>query len=386
MFRPIVSAKAIVDTDTGRCKGYGFVLFEHEESARCAIESLSLRGEKVTYARPPKNADDPHASPQLDPTNLYVAHLPPYINEEKMLELLMEVLDGIGKVFSCRVLLRNDGFSRGIALARLDTPEACDYAIKALNGRLFSGWNHPLTARHANGQKMKSNGSLDIVQSMENMSLVDGSSSRVQGDYWETLVANLDSSSKCEAKNQPLQQKQPTLTSGETFRDPQPIVYAGDPSNTYQQFSTQITIQNSHKPQGLPEIEYRPQQMHQQQMQEQRLYHSEQPQFHHFQSPPPPPPPSHQLLTYQQFQQQHLQNQNQRQTNQQPLPKGPESSMPISIAFHTLQWPSLSPALLEPEPNPLITHMLRNTFAESKKTPSLHSSPDSLGNWMQCTQ
>ena len=58
----VVSAKVIMDRDTNRSKGFGFVEFESEEEAKAAIAALNeseLGGRKITVneARPmaPRN-------------------------------------------------------------------------------------------------------------------------------------------------------------------------------------------------------------------------------------------------------------------------------------------------------------------------------------------
>lgn len=56
-FGTIVSARVVMDRDTGRSKGFGFVEFDSEEAAQSAIESmngkeLSGRPLNVSEARP----------------------------------------------------------------------------------------------------------------------------------------------------------------------------------------------------------------------------------------------------------------------------------------------------------------------------------------------
>ena len=88
----VLHRQAIVDPDLGHCKGYGFVMFERDECAKAALESLLQRGlqvihsslwmsslawhNQVAYARAPKNPDDLHEQPEPDPTNLYVSGIP----------------------------------------------------------------------------------------------------------------------------------------------------------------------------------------------------------------------------------------------------------------------------------------------------------------------
>ena len=50
-FGKIVSTKAIVDNENGKCKGYGFVDFEDPENARVAKETLAEDGIQIQFAK-----------------------------------------------------------------------------------------------------------------------------------------------------------------------------------------------------------------------------------------------------------------------------------------------------------------------------------------------
>lgn len=111
----IVSTKAIMDKTTNRCKGYGFVDFETAEAAQAAVKALT---EKSVQAQMAKQQEQ-------DPTNLYIANLPPTYNEQ----MLHELLESEGLVISTRILRNSDGVSRGVGFARMDSKECCDKII-----------------------------------------------------------------------------------------------------------------------------------------------------------------------------------------------------------------------------------------------------------------
>lgn len=82
-FGAIESSKAIVDTQTEQCKGFGFVLFVKEDDATSCISGLIYYGYQVSFAKESfstrlKNLQDP------DSTNLYLSNLPLNMHEKVM--------------------------------------------------------------------------------------------------------------------------------------------------------------------------------------------------------------------------------------------------------------------------------------------------------------
>lgn len=96
----IVSTKAILDSDSGACKGYGFVDFETNEAAEHALADLLRRGVQAQMAK----------RQESDLTNLYFQNLPLNWTEEELRRLCAQ----FGVVLSCRVLRHQ---SRGAAYA-----------------------------------------------------------------------------------------------------------------------------------------------------------------------------------------------------------------------------------------------------------------------------
>ncbi|VDK56024.1 unnamed protein product, partial [Cylicostephanus goldi] len=145
----ITSTKAIMDKALNQCKGYGFVDFESREAAARAVEMLTKNGIQAQMAKVRRKQITLDFSisklkfisvPQLqqqeqDPTNLYIANLPPNFNEQ----MLENALNPYGMVISTRILRNADGNSRGVGFARMDSKEKCEEIIAALNGKLIEG-------------------------------------------------------------------------------------------------------------------------------------------------------------------------------------------------------------------------------------------------------
>lgn len=63
---------------------------------------------------------------EQDPTNLYLANLPPDFTETD----LQKLLEGYGATISTRVLKNGDGSSRCVGFARMDNEELCAKIIR----------------------------------------------------------------------------------------------------------------------------------------------------------------------------------------------------------------------------------------------------------------
>ncbi|XP_075162165.1 protein alan shepard-like isoform X2 [Haematobia irritans] len=140
----IVSAKAIFDKTTKKCKGYGFVDFESAAYAENAVKSLQAKGIKAQMAK----------QQEQDPTNLYITNLPPYFKETD----LEKMLSKYGHVVSTKILCDAQMNSRGVGFARMENREKCEQIIQVLNGTTIPGANDPLVVKFADsGSSAKKN-------------------------------------------------------------------------------------------------------------------------------------------------------------------------------------------------------------------------------------
>jgi len=138
----IVSTKAIIDQTTSKCKGYGFVDFELPTSAEQAVVALQKQGVQAQMAK----------QQEQDPTNLYIANLPPFMSEND----LEATFKQYGNVISTRILRDNNGLSRGVGFCRMESKEKCDKIISIFNGRpIHAGAKEPLTVKFADGGNKK---------------------------------------------------------------------------------------------------------------------------------------------------------------------------------------------------------------------------------------
>jgi len=144
----IVSAKSIIDREQNICKGYGFVMYETEEQARLAIDSLLRKGVQAAFAKISKPSET-QSMQNVDPTNLYLTNLPTDYDEDALNAMLMACQ--AGDVVSCRVLRDENGDSRRVGLARMNSHEACEAIVKRLNGCILPGSVEALRVKYANG-------------------------------------------------------------------------------------------------------------------------------------------------------------------------------------------------------------------------------------------
>ncbi|KAG8199818.1 hypothetical protein JTE90_000908 [Oedothorax gibbosus] len=139
----IISTKAILDKQTNKCKGYGFVDFESPIAAETAVKALANQGVQAQMAK----------QQEQDPTNLYIANLPPFMTENE----LEDMLQPYGNVISTRIL-RDPGMnSRGVGFARMDNRDMCEMIIQRFNGKVLPGAKEALLVKFADGGNKRRN-------------------------------------------------------------------------------------------------------------------------------------------------------------------------------------------------------------------------------------
>eukprot|EP00794_Sanderia_malayensis_P003150 gene3150-3619_t len=137
----IISTKAILDKDTNKCKGYGFVDFDSPYSAQRAVSALQSKGVQAQMAR----------QQEQDPTNLYLSNLPKSIDENQ----LQQMLSTYGRVISVRILKDAASYSKGVGFARMESKEICQTVIGKLCGQHILGSPEPLLVKFADGGPKK---------------------------------------------------------------------------------------------------------------------------------------------------------------------------------------------------------------------------------------
>ncbi|XP_065338515.1 RNA-binding motif, single-stranded-interacting protein 1 isoform X4 [Cloeon dipterum] len=150
----ITSTKAILDKNTNKCKGYGFVDFESPVAAETAVKSLQAKGIQAQMAKVGISLVHRRQSQQeQDPTNLYIANLPLNYKENDLDALLTKY----GQVISTRILRDTNGQSKGVGFARMESKEKCEQIIQMFNSQQLQGSKEPLLVKFADGGNKKRN-------------------------------------------------------------------------------------------------------------------------------------------------------------------------------------------------------------------------------------
>ncbi len=138
------STKSIIDKQSNKCKGYGFVDFVNHEDALKAIAELEKEHKGSILIKIICNlisivflcTDVQLAKQRIqDPTNIYFANLPLDIDEKSIAELLQTKFDAI--VISTRIMREKNGNSKGVGFARINDGSICNTIIQELNGKIF---------------------------------------------------------------------------------------------------------------------------------------------------------------------------------------------------------------------------------------------------------
>ncbi|XP_018569064.1 protein alan shepard isoform X3 [Anoplophora glabripennis] len=154
-FGTIISTKAILDKNTNKCKGYGFVDFESPAAAEGAVKALTAKNIQAQMAKVGIWYHQRRQATQQeqDPTNLYIANLPPNFKESDLDSLLSKY----GQVISTRILRDSSGVSKGVGFARMESKEKCEHIIQMFNGNALQGCKDPLLVKFADGGNKKKN-------------------------------------------------------------------------------------------------------------------------------------------------------------------------------------------------------------------------------------
>ncbi|KAJ1937274.1 hypothetical protein EC988_007939, partial [Linderina pennispora] len=150
MYGEIETHKSIIDASTGKCKGYGFILYKTVEMANRAIEGLNARGYQASPARDSlktklKRLQDKKSG------NVYISNLPVTMDEEGLKELIKP-----DTVISAKILRdSNSNIPRGAGFARMADRETALRVIERLKGQRLPNTPGPLMPRIADSDGQK---------------------------------------------------------------------------------------------------------------------------------------------------------------------------------------------------------------------------------------
>jgi RNA recognition motif-containing protein len=148
-FGRIVSTKAVVEPESNKCRGYGFIDFESPQAASQALSTINSEGVFEAEAAKELRGRSIDRHLEQDPTNLYIANLPRDYTEFS----IREMLSPYGMVISTRVLRNPDGSSRCVGFARMETKQCCDQIISYYNGKKLSEDSDPLVVKLADSAR-----------------------------------------------------------------------------------------------------------------------------------------------------------------------------------------------------------------------------------------
>ncbi|KAI9825341.1 MAG: hypothetical protein M1826_007019 [Phylliscum demangeonii] len=148
-FGQVANSKAMIDNQTGLCKGYGFACFQSIEEAQHCIRGFYGLGYEVSFARESfnarlKNFADPRS------TNLYVSNLP-----RSMTESELEAIFADHMVHSKRIIKDEKGRSKGVGFARFASRDECEEIISKFHGHPIGQEQLPLQVRYADTPEQK---------------------------------------------------------------------------------------------------------------------------------------------------------------------------------------------------------------------------------------
>ncbi|KAI0387848.1 hypothetical protein F5Y04DRAFT_286813 [Hypomontagnella monticulosa] len=174
-FGTVDTSKAIIDSNTGACKGFGFAKFHDVRDSEKCIRGFYRRGYEVGFARVPSprprrgQAQQRRREQRADylndqesfnsrlraeaddtSTNLYLSNLPKTYGEAE----INTIFQGF-TILSSKVLRDNLGNSRGVGFARFESREICDQIIAEFTGLNIGRERLPLQIRYADTPAQK---------------------------------------------------------------------------------------------------------------------------------------------------------------------------------------------------------------------------------------
>lgn len=152
---PVSNCKLIRNYTTGQSLGYAFIEYPTEQLAANAITQIDgfqiqEKKLKVSYAR--------QSSPDIKNSNVYVAGLPNWVTEEKLLSLFSP----FGSVLTHKVLINADNTSRGVGFVRYGLKSEAESAIDAMSGKTLPDASGPLTVKIAIPPASKQNAAMGL--------------------------------------------------------------------------------------------------------------------------------------------------------------------------------------------------------------------------------
>ncbi|CCD52114.1 hypothetical protein BofuT4_P082730.1 [Botrytis cinerea T4] len=148
-FGKVETSKAIIDTATGACKGFGFAKYFDVRDSEMCIRGFWELGYEVGFARESFNARLKAEGDEAS-TNLYVSNLPKTMTESELGAIFMDY-----KVSSSRILRDSQNHSRGVGFARFENRDVCEEIIRKFHGQPIGEEGLLLQVRYADTPAQK---------------------------------------------------------------------------------------------------------------------------------------------------------------------------------------------------------------------------------------
>ncbi|XP_072270950.1 embryonic polyadenylate-binding protein-like isoform X2 [Pyxicephalus adspersus] len=137
-FGNILSCKVVCDENGS--KGYGFVHFETTEAANRAIEKMNgmLLNERkvfVGHFKSRKERESEYGAKTSDFTNVYIKNFGDDMDDRR----LKEIFSVYGDTLSVKVMLDENGRSRGFGFVNFGKHEEAEKAVTEMNGKEING-------------------------------------------------------------------------------------------------------------------------------------------------------------------------------------------------------------------------------------------------------
>lgn len=161
MFKPYgeIQSAVVQKDEEGKSKGFGFVNFVEHGSAQKAVEALNdkdlgegrhlyvgraqTKSERLEDLRRQFEQLKMERNQKYQGVNLYVKNLDDQVDEQRLKEEFMPM----GQLSSIKLMVDENGRSRGFGFVCYSSPEEASRAIQELNGKLLYG--KPLYVAHA---------------------------------------------------------------------------------------------------------------------------------------------------------------------------------------------------------------------------------------------
>lgn len=139
---PVSNCKLIRNYETGQSLGYAFIEYPTDKLALDAIKLIdgtNVEGKilKVSYAR--------QSSPDIKNSNVYIAGLPDHFSENE----LFNNFSPYGKIITHKLLINQDGSSKGVGFVRYSLKSEAQNAIEGMGGKILNNSKGPLTVKLA---------------------------------------------------------------------------------------------------------------------------------------------------------------------------------------------------------------------------------------------